>query len=108
MATPGAPRAAAPGEAHAAGALSRAALRMAFYNVGIATPQMAGKKFPHHMSRLLQDLHRIVAELPGLALLHLCEFGGHGDDIPDAVRLRLGDAFPSWRIVYCVVRGYFK
>ena len=100
MAAPGESRAAAPVEPNAPPGLSRATLRMAFYNVGIVTPQFLGKHFNHHMSRLLQDLHRVLAQIPGLGLLHLCEFGGHGDDVPDAVRVRLQDAFPSWTILF--------
>ena len=41
------------------------------------------------MSRLSADIKKIMKELPGLAVLHLCEFGTHGDQVPVIVQDRL-------------------
>ena len=55
--------------------------------IPLTTP--ASEKHLNSMSRLSADIKKIMKEFPGLAVLHLCEFGTHGDQVPVIVQDRL-------------------
>ena len=66
-------------------------LHAAFYNVGMQSAQLdqTTQRHMEHMHRLEYDLGQIVRTLPELHVLHLCEFGTHGDHVPQHVRDRV-------------------
>ena len=66
-------------------------LNAAFYNVGIQSTQLdpRAQRYQEHMRRLEYDLGEIIRTLPELHALHLCEFGGHGEEVIQQVRDRV-------------------
>ena len=81
-------------------------LQFAFYNVGIQSEMLRpeARRHTHHMSKLCRDLRQLLASLPNLSLLHLCEFGGHGHEIPASVQTRLTTEFSGW--TWCFQNNY--
>ena len=79
-----------------------ATLRLAFYNVGLQTAQLqpTAPRWTEYMSRLCNDVRRIFSDIPDLAILHLCECGGHGASVPPAVRMRLQEGCSFCNILF--------
>lgn len=76
---------------------------MAFYNVGLPSSALEPtvKRFAEHMRKLRNDLRAILTQLPTLSVLHLCELGTHGHEVPVEVSDEISHVLGAgWTTMY--------